>query len=88
MADIAKLSVPLALVGTLLVSAVGAGITYGATRAELQTQTSKLDVATRKVETLEHEQGENREWRARVETQVGYLVRALDRLERRFGTKP
>lgn len=78
--QISKLSVPLVLVGTLLVSALGAGVTYGATA-------SQLAATVKKVESLEAEVSAQREWRARVETQLDYLARGIDRVERKLGTR-
>jgi hypothetical protein len=82
-----KISVSLTLVGTLLVSAVGAGMTYGATRSTINENVERTESLSRKVESLELETRQQREWRARVEAQMEYLVKAMDRLEQRLGTR-
>lgn len=83
MANVARLSLPLAMVATLIVSAIGAGVTYGATVSRL----SALEETSKKVEGLQAEIRTQREWRARIDTHLEYLSRGIDRLEQRLGTR-
>jgi hypothetical protein len=88
MTSLAKSTLPLTLVGTLLASAVGLGVTYGANKSEIDAQAAKIQWLVAKQEKTDAELAEQKVFRARVETQLGYQTEALKRLEQRLGTRP
>lgn len=82
-----KLSVPIMLLGSLLGAAVGAGAAAGTKGAELTAATETNRAQDAKNAEQDKEIRGQSDRLIRVETNTDNLVKALDRLEKHFGTK-
>lgn len=81
---ISKLSLPMAMVGTLLTAAVGAGAVYAATVAKVE-QVTQAQAQTRDEVRRLQEQRENLTLElSEVKTELKQIARTLERIDRRL----
>lgn len=87
MVDIKKLALPFVMIGPLIGGALvagGAWATNNATAAELVKRVGQQEA---RVSKLEEQRAEEAVQRTELKTDMKYVVKALERLEDRLGTK-
>lgn len=85
--SLAKLSLPLVLMGPLLGAAAGAGGSYMVTQERVAALGATAVTNTTKISELEKGSAETRAQVTEVRTDMKHVLHALDRLETKLGTK-
>lgn len=87
MIPIQKISLPIMLLGPILAATFGAGASIAVTRAQLEDIREKAQASEARVERMQAEKAAQGERIKGVEVALEHIAKALERIERKLGTK-